>query len=70
MFKFPQSEFLESNIFYHKTIKDSKGQPIKAKRNGKNKLWKTRPNDFQIPVKRGLYEFGYITQENYNDWRI
>lgn len=31
------------------------------RRNGKTKLWKTRPNEFRIPVKRGLYEYGYIT---------
>lgn len=34
------------------------------KRNGKTKLWKTRPDHFRIPVKRGLYDFGYVTQEN------
>jgi hypothetical protein len=57
-------------MFYHKSLKDSKGNPLKAKRNGQNKLWKTRPNDFQIPVKRGLYDFGYINQDNCLEWTV
>lgn len=32
--------------------------------NGKVKRWKTRPNEFRIPVKRGMYEHGYITEKN------
>ena len=31
------------------------------RRNGKTKLWKTRPDQFKIPVKHGLYQYGYIT---------
>ena len=30
------------------------------RRNGKTKLWKTRPNDFRVPVKYGLYVYGQI----------
>ena len=54
----------QAKEFFHKTAKDSKGQPIKFKRNGMTREWKTRPGEFQIPVKRGLKEFGYITHEN------
>jgi len=32
------------------------------RRNGATKTWKTHPADFKIPVKRGLREYGYITQ--------
>jgi len=63
-------DFLEAHTFYHKTLKDSKGQPRKYSRNGKNKLWKTRPSDFKIPVKRGLREYGYIDNENYTNFNI
>lgn len=31
---------------------------------GKVKLWKTRPNDFSIPIKNGLYNFGKLTHDN------
>lgn len=30
------------------------------RRNGKTQVWKTRPNDFRIPVKYGLYMYGQI----------
>lgn len=33
------------------------------RRNGKNKLWKTRPNDFHIPIKHGLRWYSYINQD-------
>ncbi len=33
-------------------------------RNGKTQTWKTRPDAFKIPVKHGLYSYGYITQDN------
>lgn len=45
----------------------------KVRRNGKTKLWKTRPDEFRIPIKYGMYGFGYITEENMSDpecWRI
>jgi hypothetical protein len=32
--------------------------------NGKSKTWKTRPEEFKIPIKFGLYEHGYLTHEN------
>ena len=32
--------------------------------NGRIKTWKTRPLDFKIPIKFGLYDYGYITPEN------
>ena len=33
------------------------------RRNGKTKLWKTRPTAYKVPVKHGLYRYDYITQE-------
>lgn len=34
------------------------------RRNGATKTWKTRPGEFRIPVKFGLYGYGYITHTN------
>ena len=31
------------------------------RRNGKTQLWKTRPDEFRIPVKYGLYSYASIT---------
>jgi len=35
-----------------------------CRRNGQVKLWKTRPMEFSLPVKRGLYDYGYITDSD------
>jgi hypothetical protein len=32
--------------------------------NGQCKTWKTRPNDFQLPIKHGLYTYNCIDQSN------
>jgi hypothetical protein len=37
---------------------------VRIRRNGQTKTWKTRPNDFRIPVKYGLRECFYITPDN------
>ncbi len=41
-------------------------KPINWRANGKCKVWKTRPDDFKLPIKHGLYTYtyGYITQDN------
>jgi hypothetical protein len=38
--------------------------PNKWRASGKCKTWKTRPNEFKLPIKYGLYESGYLTHEN------
>jgi len=32
--------------------------------NGKIKLWKRSPERFQLPLKHGLYDYAYLTNEN------
>lgn len=49
---------------------DSDGQPSKAKVSGKVQTWKTRPNDFKVPLKRGLYDTGYLTPSNANNFTL
>lgn len=56
------------NNFTHATVKDSKGQPVKVRRNGKTQTWKTRPEEFRVPVKHGLNTFLYITQDNAHEF--
>jgi hypothetical protein len=60
--------YIEANYFEHKTIKNANGDPIRVRRSGQTKLWKTRPTEFKIPYKYGLYDHGYITQDNCNEW--
>lgn len=40
------------------------GSPQHCKVTGKVQTWKTRPNEFRVPVKRGLYETGEITHNS------
>ncbi len=32
--------------------------------NGEIQTWVTRPNDFRVPLKHGLYQYGELTHEN------
>lgn len=34
-----------------------------ARRNGKTKTWKTRPNDYRVPIKCGLRTCGHAGHE-------
>ena len=35
------------------------------RRMGRTKLWKTRPDEFRIPIKHGMYGYGsYLTEKN------
>lgn len=38
--------------------------------NGECRTWKTRPNAFRLPVKRGLKEYGYITESNMQHFHV
>ena len=40
------------------------GEVHNWRRNGMTKTWKTRPGEFRIPVKYGLYSYGYIDNVN------
>ena len=43
---------------------DSDGSPSQCRVSGKVQTWKTRPDDFRVPIKRGLYENGEIVPSN------
>jgi|SoiMethySBSTD1v2_1073268.scaffolds.fasta_scaffold1108904_3 hypothetical protein len=46
----------------------SSGKVYRVRRSGKTQLWKTRPGEFKIPVKFGLYQSLYLTHENAHEW--
>lgn len=35
-----------------------------CRRNGRTKTWKTRPDDFRIPIKIGFRTYGAITPQS------
>jgi hypothetical protein len=46
---------------HHRWARNADGTPERWRINGKVQTWKTRPEDFKVPVKYGLYSYGYIT---------
>ena len=56
--------------FHHVTAKNRDGSPARCRVNGACKVWKTRPNEFKLPVKYGLYDCFYITERNAVEWNL
>ena len=54
----------QGQTVYIKGEYNSDGTAMRCRVNGKIQTCKTRPNDVKVPIKRGLYEFGYITSRN------
>lgn len=46
------------------------GKFWRVRRNGKTKIWRTRPGHFEIPVKAGLRSYGYIRHDNLHHFKI
>lgn len=61
-----QAEYRQE--FHHKSVINTDGSPMRCRVNGKCKVWKTRPDEFRLPVKYGLKSCFYITEENANEW--
>ena len=43
---------------------------IVFKRNGQTKTWVRNPEEFRVPIKRGLREYGYITHTNAHEFHV
>jgi hypothetical protein len=52
----------------HKRLKNADGTPMRFKVNGRPKMWKTRPNEVRVPLKRGLYEYLYMDEHDLDDF--
>lgn len=46
------------------------GTAMRAKVNGKVQTWKTRPDEVKIPYKRGMYEYGYVTERDLRNFTL
>jgi len=66
----PQTALLASNFWHRKLTYKDGVTPLSARRNGATKTWRTRPGEFRIPCKYGMYEYFYITQADADDWSI
>lgn len=54
--------------FWHKIARNSDGTPLRCRKSGQLKTWKSRPDDFRQPVKYGLKTSFYITPANISEW--
>lgn len=54
--------------FWHRCERNADGTPVKCRKTGQLKTWKTRPHDFRQPVKYGLKHSFYLTPANIADW--
>lgn len=52
------------DIVYHMTEKNANGSPQRWRVNGHVKVWKTQPERFSVPIKHGLYSYGYLDDSN------
>lgn len=55
-----KQEALVENYFHSSVWKNKDESCQRWRRNGKTKIWKTRPNDFRMPIKYGIRDFSYI----------
>jgi len=53
-----------NTTIYDKKYKNADGSAVRYRVNGALKTWKTRPTEFQLPIKHGLRDYGYLTHEN------
>lgn len=60
---------IETNYeFWHRFERNADGTPLRCRKSGQLKTWKTRPDDFKQPVKCGLKTSFYLTPANIADW--
>lgn len=61
---------LTATMFHHVRLRNADGTPLRARRNGRTQVWKTRPGDFRIPCKHGMYDYVQVTNSNAHEWEV
>lgn len=66
-----KEQAMNARHFRSLKIKRADGKtPIEVRVSGRCQTWKTRPTEFKVPIKYGLYESSYITHENAAEWEV
>lgn len=55
---------------HHISATNADGTPQRFRVSGKPKTWKTRPNNVRVPIKRGMYENGYLDHDNIKEFNL
>ena len=53
----------------HDTLKNADGTPMRFRVAGAVKTWKKNPERIRVPMKRGLYETGYLVNGSWEGGR-
>lgn len=61
-------ELKHGEVVYIRSFFDERIQKWRV--NGNVKRWKRQPDRIQIPIKFGIYNFGYITNHNINLFEV
>lgn len=59
-----------STTVYHVRLLNADGTALRARTNGKCKVWKTRPEDYRLPMKHGMRDCFYIDPSNAEEWTL
>jgi hypothetical protein len=57
-----------SSEFWHVSLTNADGTPVRCRANGALKTWKRDPDRFQLPVKYGFKSCFYLTPRNAHEW--
>ena len=58
------------DIVHHNDVKNADGSPARGRVNGKVKTWKRDADRVQVPMKHGLYDNFYITEDNCDQFEL
>lgn len=51
------------DVLYHTINRNADGTPQRWRVNGAVKTWKRSPERVQVPLKHGLYDYDYLTED-------
>ncbi len=63
-------ELHHGQVLYHKDLRNADKTSLRARVSGQLKLWKTRPGEFKLPMKHGMYTSFYLTEANAHEWTL
>ena len=59
-----QAKSLKSGqVLYHVTHRNRDGSPVRWRVNGQPKVWKRDPSRVRVPIKHGLRDNDYLTDD-------
>jgi len=58
------------DMVHHRTATNADGTPQRFRVNGQPKTWKRSPNRVRVPLKRGMWEYGYLDEYNINGFEL